>query len=207
MNIKKTALLLAAGIIVLQVKAQLSSGVKAGANFSKERYSNNIYSTSSHTFFCAGLFANQGFAKQFAVQEEVMFSGEGTEEEYMSGTNKITGVVTINRINVPVLAQYRSPVGFYLETGPQIGFTLSAKGKYTNGNYDFKKNTQSVLFSWCGGAGYTLTKGAPGLGIGLRYAAGLGHIDKGSTNANSIKGSTFSVTLAYAFLHGGKKSK
>lgn len=190
--------------IAFTADAQFTAGVKAGINIAKENYGDDFYNTSSHTYFCGGLFANRGFGKHFAGQAELMYSGEGTEENYTYNTTKVTGVVTINRINVPVLIQYKTPVGVYAETGPQIGFVLSAKGKYTDGNYDFKKNTQPVLFSWCIGAGYNFTNAVPGLGLNARFAAGLSRIDKGSTNANTIRGNTFSITASYAFLRPKK---
>jgi len=202
---RKAILLIATAISFVNVKAQIAVGLKAGVNFSKENYKSSTYTTSNHTYFAGGIFAQYSFAKSFALQLEVVHSGEGTHEEYMANNTKVTGVVTINRLNVPLLLQYKTVPGIYFETGPQIGFVLSAKGKYTTGSYDFKPNTNSTLFSWCVGAGYTLTKGAPGLGIGVRYAPGLSHIDKGATNAQSIKGSTINVSVAYAFLHCKKK--
>jgi hypothetical protein len=55
------------------------------------------------------------------------------------------------------------------------------------------------------GAGYVLTKQLPGLGFNARYVPGLTHVDKGVTNAKTIKASLFSVTVSYAFIHSKKK--
>jgi hypothetical protein len=194
-------------IVMATTKAQFSFGPKAGLNISKEKYSNTaVYSTGSHNFFTAGAFANYRFKEHFAGETGVFYSAEGTEESYKSNNNTtVTGVVTIKRINVPLLFQYHTSAGLYLETGPQIGFMISAKGDYTTGQFDFKKYTRSTFTSWCFGAGYKLTEGLPGLGINASYAAGLSRIDKGTVNAGKITGSTFSIKLFYGIAVKKKK--
>ncbi len=201
---KKTINLFVITCIVLNASAQISGGLKAGINFSKEKYSNtNTYTTSSHTFYCFGVFGTYDFAPNLAIEADLLYSKEGTEESYMAGSSKINGVVTHNRLNIPVLFQYKSVSGLYLETGPQAGFKLSVKGKYTDGvttkNYDFGSSTNPVLFSWCVGAGYKLSKQAPGLGINISYSKGLNNINKGTVNGGKLTGSTFSIRLLYSF--------
>ncbi|WP_462250965.1 porin family protein [Ferruginibacter sp.] len=197
---KKIIILSGTIFFSLTARSQFSVGIKTGANFSKEKYSNTaVYSTSGHTFFCGGVFANYGFAKHFSAELNVLHSAEGTEESYKSNGSTVTGTVTIKRINIPLLLQYHTQPGIYFETGPQLGLMLSAKGDYTTGKFDFKKYTQSAFFSWCFGAGYKLNKVLPGLGINAVYAPGLSRIDKGIVSAGKITGSTFSVRLAYGF--------
>jgi hypothetical protein len=205
---KRSLLLSAIVLIAFTGHAQFSAGVKAGVNFAKEKYSSSTYTTKSHTFFTGGIFGNVGLSKSFAVELSALFSGEGTHESYMSGQNTVTGVVTINRINFPLEIQYKTPVGIYFETGPQLGITTTAKGKYSNSTttYDFKPNTQSTLFSWCVGAGYMFST-VPGLGIGVSYNAGLSKVNKGTVNANKITASVFSIRASYAVFNSNKKTK
>lgn len=203
---KRTVLLFTAVFLFVSLKAQFSFGLKAGLNSSKEDYSNTaVYSTGSHLFFAAGAYANYLIKKHIGFESGIYYSPEGTEESYKSGNSTVTGVVTIKRINIPLLVQYHTNPGIYFETGPQIGFMLSAGGDYTNGHYDFKKYTQPILTSWCIGAGYKLTKTVPGLGINAGYAKGLSRIDKGNVNAGKITGSTFSVKLFYGLQLKKKK--
>jgi Outer membrane protein beta-barrel domain len=203
---KRTILFFAALLFLLPAGAQFSLGPEAGLNISSENYSNTaVYSTSSHSFFTAGVFAGYSTKKHIGFKSGIYYSAEGTEESYKSGNSTVTGVVTIKRINIPLLVQYHIPAGVYVETGPQIGFMLSAGGDYTNGQYDFKKYTQSTLTSWCVGAGYKLTKLLPGLGINAGYAKGLSRIDKGTVNAGKITGSTFSIRLFYGLQLKQKK--
>ena len=183
------------------VKSQLSIGPRTGLNISKENYTNTAdYSTSSHNFFTAGVFANYRTQKNIAFELSVNYSPEGTHETIKSG-NTVTGsgVVTIKRINIPLLVQYHTKPGIYFETGPQIGLLSQAYGDYTTGHYDFKANTRSSLASWVLGAGYQLTKHLTGLGINASYAKGLSHTQKGTANAGNITASTFSIKLFYGF--------
>ena len=195
---RKFIVLFSTSLLFFNARAQFAAGAKAGLNIGKEKYSNNYYSTSSHLFFCGGVFANYSFKTHFDGQAELVYSSEGTAENYMSSGSKVTGVVTINRINIPLLFQYKTAVGVYFETGPQVGILLSAKGKYTTGSFDFKTNTQSVLFSWCVGAGYQLSQFVPGLGIDARFVPGLSKVNKGSVSATTIKSNVFSITVFYA---------
>jgi hypothetical protein len=199
-------LLFTAIFFLADVNAQFSFGPSAGLNISKENYSNTaVYSTGSHNFFTAGAFAAYLTKKNIAVEAGVFYSAEGTEESYKSGNSTVTGVVTIKRLNIPLLAQYHTNTGVFFETGPQIGFMLSAAGDYTTGHYDFKKYTQSTFTSWCVGAGYKFKTVVSGLGVKAGYAKGLSRIDKGTVNAGKITGSTFSIKLFYALQLKAKK--
>lgn len=200
---KKISLLLSVCSLSLAAHAQFNAGLRAGINFSQEDYGNNFYRTSRHTFFAGGAFANYFFKPALALQMEVLHSSEGTEEEYPSGNSTITGTVTIQRINIPLLFKYRHSSGVFAQTGPQVGLLLSAKGKYTTGHYNFKSNTSSAFFSWVVGLGYEI-KAVPGLGAELRYQPGLSDIKKGTVNATSIKGSTLNVSVFYTLFKGKK---
>jgi Outer membrane protein beta-barrel domain len=203
---KKSIILIIITMLAATVtQSQFSFGPRAGLNISKENYSNTtVYSTASHNFFTGGIFANYLTKKNIAVELSVNYSAEGTEESNKTGSTN-NGVVTIKRINIPLLVQYHTKPGVYFETGPQIGFMTDAFGNYTTGHYDFKKYTQSTLTSWCFGAGYILKQTVPGLGVNASYAKGLSHIEKGTVNAGKITGTTFSVKLFYGFQLKKKK--
>ncbi|MBX9782097.1 MAG: PorT family protein [Chitinophagaceae bacterium] len=206
---KKILFVTIAAFIFLQGYSQTSIGVKAGLNRANEKLSNKVYSSQSHPFFCGGLFGNFSLSKNFAIDASLLFSGEGYKESFTSNGTKVTGVVTINRFNIPLLLQYKTPSGFFAQTGPQAGFLLSAKGKYTNNpnTFNFKSNTNSLLFSWCIGAGYKLTKAVPGLGIEAVYAPGLSRVNKSTANAGKITATNFSIRLFYGFTIKHKNTK
>ena len=204
---KKIMIVLACTIFFTGAIAQVSIGLKAGLNIAKENYGNKTtYTTSSKSGLCAGVFANYKFAKSFATQLEVFYSEEGVKEKYISNSETINGVVNINRINIPLQLQYITPVNFYLETGPQLGFLLSAKGVYNGIKYDFKENTQGVFFSWCIGAGYKLDPLLKGLAVNARYALGIGNSNKGAVAAESIKSNVISFSVLYTIHSITKKT-
>ncbi len=188
-------IVLASTIFFTGAIAQVSIGLKAGLNIANEKYSNKTFTTSSKTGFCAGAFTNYKFSKNWGAQLEINYSEEGVKEKYASNSPE---VVSDNRINIPLLFQYRNPVGLYFETGPQIGLLLSSKGVYNGTSYDYKQSTKDTYFSWCIGAGYKLDPILKGLAVNARYALGIGDSNKGSVNAQSIKSNVISFSLLYA---------
>jgi hypothetical protein len=84
--------------------------------------------------------------------------------------------------------------GFFLQTGPQYGFLMSAKAK-DGGTTDVKDQFKTGNFSWAFAAGYD-TKG--GLGFYARYNLGLSKI---ADDGSDVKTGTFQFGLRYT-LHG-----
>jgi hypothetical protein len=198
---KNTLLLFVLLSTVTTISAQVRFGVKGGLNFSREKYANTTeYSTNSHTFYAAGFLARLPIDKRLLLESGLYYSAEGTGEIIKSNSNPVTGVVRINRVNLPVLMQYRLPAGLFFQTGPQIGFLLKASGKYTTGDFEFTKSTNKLLFSWVGGAGFDLGKWLKGFEAEATYAPGLGKINKGTVNGGKLTGSTLSVKLVYLFV-------
>ena len=195
---KKIITLLFTAAQFLNAHAQFTFGPKVGVNIAKENYSSTYYSTSPRLGLAAGIFTNYTFGKHFGIEAELIYSSEGTKESSPISN----GVVTENRINIPLLFQYKHSKGIYIEAGPQIGLLQSAKGKYTDGDFDYKANTQSNLLSWCVGAGYQLNQLVQGLGAGIRYAKGFTPVNKGNVNAKSITSSVFNISVFYVVPYG-----
>ena len=103
-------------------------------------------------------------------------------------------------INIPVMAQYNTPSGFYVEAGPQLGFLLSAKAKEDGESEDIKDFLNSTNFGASFGAGYNM---GSGLGFGARYNLGLSNASK---LFGDIKTSNISIGLHYN-VGGAKSSK
>ncbi|MBX3257521.1 MAG: PorT family protein [Chitinophagaceae bacterium] len=174
-------------------QAQIKFGIKAGANFSKfsgEDAKIEDLSPKFRTGFAGGGFVNIGLNEMFSLQPELLYSMEGTT--YKESGEKAT--YKTDYINVPVLVQYNNPSGFYAETGPQIGYLVSAKIAYDGNSVDIKDSFKKINFSWGLGAGYKLSNG---LGIGARYNLGITKIAD-NTDAN-IKVGGFHVGLSYTF--------
>lgn len=181
------------------VNAQTTYGVKAGANFYQfgGEDGSDIESQKMKVGFNLGGFVNLALSEQFSIQPELLFSSQGTMQK--SGEAKVTW--NLNYINIPVMAQYNTASGFYAETGPEIGFLMSAKAKVKvdgeSDSEDIKDQFKGFNFSWGLGAGYKLSSG---LGIGARYVLGLANI----IDAEEVKvtNNGFHVGLFYTL--GGK---
>lgn len=101
----------------------------------------------------------------FALQPEAMISTQGAKIDSVSGSYDWK----LSYINIPVMAQYRFPSGFYIEAGPQVGFKISEDIE----NESLKDFAKGLDLSVAGGIGF---RGKKGLGIGGRYSAGLSKI-------------------------------
>jgi hypothetical protein len=162
-------------------------GAKAGLNIATVT-GNAVIDSKFLPSFHVGGFANFLLNENFMVQPEILYSGKGAKSANQ-------GTFRYGYINVPVLLQYKTASGFFLEAGPQIGFLLSAKVKYSNGSSDIKENTKSTDYSFVGGAGY---KSAMGIGAGLRYDFGFFNI----ANAGIVRNKTIMLSIFYTFGSG-----
>ena len=177
--------------------AQVQFGVKAGYNLANLNFSGDLNGVSlkSKSDFSAGVIASVPLFHSCFLQPEVLYSGQGTS---LSDSSQ-TGNLNYSYINVPVLFKYQHVSGLFAETGPQIGFLLSAKEKVEGQSIDVKSSTQSTDFSWVFGVGYKLPK--INLGIDARYNLGLTNVSKDS-GSETAKNSVFQFGLFYLF--GGK---
>jgi hypothetical protein len=193
---KVLLVILAAGSAAI-ASAQIQYGVKAGYNLATvtQSGSSNVDGLKSKSDFSGGLLASIPLFSSFYLQPEVMYSGQGTQATESGETVKLN----YSYINVPVLFKYQHASGVFAETGPQVGFLLSAKAKADGVNEDVKSQSQSVDFSWAFGLGYKIPK--MGLGIDARYNLGLTNITKDDGD-EKVKNSVFQFGLFYLF--GGK---
>ncbi|HEV2355596.1 MAG TPA: porin family protein, partial [Puia sp.] len=143
---KKLALVLCAGLfLATAANAQsLQLGVKAGANFSNVSGNGTQgVSTSTMVGFNAGAYLGIGISENFFIQPELVYSGQGFKES----SSGYSGNQTENYLNIPVLAKYKLPVGLYFETGPQIGFLMSAKVSVSGYSASDKQDFNSTDFA------------------------------------------------------------
>lgn len=176
--------------------AQVKFGPKAGLNLADITGSDATgYKMKAGIY--AGGFARLHLSEKFAIQPELLYSGQGSKYETNVEGTIIKGDVNLNYITIPVMAQYHLPMGLYLETGPQIGFLASAKAKSGGSSTDIKDQFKSTDFSWGAGAGFQLPMG---LGFNARYNFGLSKLDEGG-NANAKNG-VIQVGVFYAIGSG-----
>lgn len=103
----------------------------------------------------------------------VSMAGSKYQDTYVSGS------VRLLYLNIPLLAQYSSPSGFFAEAGLQPGILLSAKDKYNGQSYDFKDYVRSFDLGLPLGIGYVCRSG---LGAGVRVVPGIANLNKQSSD-------------------------
>jgi hypothetical protein len=192
---KKLYLLLLTVFSLAAASAQVQFGVKAGANFSTFT-GDNTDDAKTKVGFNAGALVALPLFNEFSLQPEVVYSGQG----FKVSDQGISGTFNANYLNVPVLFKYNNPTGFFLQTGPQIGFLMSAKVKSGGQTEDEKDLFNSTDFSWAFGLGYLVK--SVNVGIDARYNLGLSNIAKDSGD-EKVKNSVFQVGLFYLFGGGG----
>jgi len=190
---KRMLLVLIAAGSTMIASAQIQFGVKAGYNLANLTFSPSQAGVSSKSDFSGGVFASLPLFSSCSLQPEILYSGQGAA----FSDSLATGKLNYGYLNIPVLFKYQHSSGLFAETGPQVGFLLSAKESFNGQSFDAKSNTQSVDFSWAFGIGYKLPMG---FGIDARYNLGLTNLAKGSgSNEGTAKNSVFQFGLFYMF--------
>lgn len=181
-------------------------GLKTGINYSSASIEREISSdVNPHVGLYAGIFTNIRLSSKLAFQPEVVFSTQGYNEKYNTSVVSRDTDMKLSYVNIPLEFQYKIIEKLYIETGPQIGFLLSAKAddKYFNANtnitteqknIDFKKYSNKHMISYTFGAGYFVTNK---LTVSLRYNLGITQIDMGSDV--SVKNNVLQIGAGYSF--------
>lgn len=183
---KKITLLLAAVFTISFVNAQnkkdMSFGIKAGLNIATVTHVDN---SKTLTGFQGGVFGEFMISNKFAIQPEILYSGQGVKSGGMD--------LKLDYINIPVLAKYYLADSFSLELGPQIGFLVSADLEGEDVKDLFKTTDVAIDF----GANYDFT---PNFMLGIRYDLGLLRLqDSLDPGESESKNSVFQISVGYKF--------
>jgi hypothetical protein len=191
---KKIFMIIVCASTFVVAKAQVSYGVKGGVNLSNV-IGGDAEGAKAKIGFHAGVFAALPVADKLSIQPELVYSVQGAkyEEDGEDDVNFNSGY-----LNIPVLAKYTAASGFYGETGPQLGFLMSAKAKQDDDKVDVKEFYKTTDFSWAFGIGYQTSSN---LGIGLRYNLGLSRLDEDGDA--KVKNGVFQLGVSYVL--GSKK--
>ena len=181
---KKTLIVLIAIGIAAFANAQktkqdegIKIGIKGGLNVAN--LMGDVKDVAIRTSIHAGLVAEIIVSDNFSVQPELLYSGQGA-----SDTSEGGGRFKLDYITLPVLAKFPIAKNLYLETGPQVGFLISAKNK-TNESNDKIEDLKTIDFGLNAGLNYELNNG---VFFQARYNLGLTDIgvagdNKGASNA------------------------
>ncbi|HEY4110742.1 porin family protein [Puia sp.] len=197
---KKLALVLFAGISFATAHAQVQFGLKGGANFSTQTGSDAGDSRTLFNFN-AGAFLRLPVVPGFGIQPELVYSAQGAA--YHVGG--VDDNFHANYLNIPILFKWSHRAGPYFETGPQIGFLLSAKEHVQGNSFDDKESYKSADFAWVFGVGYKIPRSP--VGIDFRYNIGLSNVeDRDATGNNgSIRNDVLQLGITYVLFNGPRR--
>jgi hypothetical protein len=187
-------------------------GIKAGANLAEFKVSEGssntaLPSTQNRGSFNAGFLYNLPLGGMLRLQPELYYSGQGSRfsQSYTNPNYTVNYTDKLGYINLPVLFQYQTTGGFYVELGPQLGYLISAKQDITgttvaNSETNIKDQLKKMDISGAGGIGYL---SRVGLGIDARYVYGFREIydkeNNNNTNVPEMKNRVIQFGLFYQF--------
>ncbi|MGB9665368.1 MAG: porin family protein [Ignavibacteria bacterium] len=187
------------------LSAQLRYGVKGGFNFASFGGS-DAKDVKSVTRFQFGGYVNYSLPVLFGFQAEALYSMKGAQQKLRDDAgNNWTASYNIDYLEIPVLIQLNIPLAVplplspYLEVGPSLGVTLSAKEKLETQGFsqerDFKNDVTSTDFGLALGFGFNVLKT---FGVNLRYTFGFNTVDN-TADPDDIKNSVVALSLNYNF--------
>ncbi|MGE0552193.1 MAG: porin family protein [Gemmatimonadales bacterium] len=202
------AALLALVPAALSAQKPIRVGPVIGLNLADVRVSNLDEATdiNRRNGFLFGGFANFEVSRRFAIQPELLYSQQGAEIPVEDG---ISGVVKLDYIQIPVLAQLRFPSSGaavpFLIAGPAIGFKASCKVKADAGaisaEFDCDDPDEDFIpfkstdLSGVLGLGVEVS----GLTISARYTHGFSNINNEAGALEKVRNRVFSVAVGFGF--------
>jgi hypothetical protein len=168
---KRVFLFLGLSLSLAAANAQIKYGIKGGLNIANIGGS-DIEDNKAKLGFHLGGFVDIPVQSSFSVQPELLFSAQGCGFDLEGDDAKWN----MNYLLVPVMAKYTFSSGLSLETGPQLGFLLSAKEKYDGDTDNIKDAFKGTSFFWNFGLGYQLP--AKNWGVNGRFNLGLSRLDE-----------------------------
>jgi hypothetical protein len=161
------------------------------------------------TGLVAGAFATIGVSPRFAIQPELLYSQQGAKVPIEAG---IVGVVKLDYIQVPVLAQLRFPGGGnavpFLIAGPSLGIKASCKARAegfgTSIGFDCDDPGLGLNPFTCTDVSGVIGLGVEvsGLTISARYQHGFSNINDLVGDIETIHNRVLSLMVGYGFRLG-----
>ena len=196
------AVLVLAGTQLFAQSFQL--GIKGGGNLSDflSAQTPNQTSYSALAGWNAGVFVNFWLGNHFAIAPEVLYSTAGAGIKTTSTSDNST--VTVNNtlhlryVSLPLMAKLRFTGGFYMEAGPQVSLNVSSSAWE---DQSVQHLTNSAELGAAAGIGY---QSPIGLGVSLRYTAGLTTVDNTRDVAwgdINLRNSSFSLDVFWTLFN------
>ncbi|AUC85765.1 hypothetical protein CW731_10910 [Polaribacter sp. ALD11] len=153
-------------------KNKATAGIKGGYNLSSVSFDGTSETSKLHGFH-VGIYGESYIGKYLSIQPEILYSQQGYKIVDDSGTY----TQKLDYINIPLMLKLYPVKSFFLEAGPQIGFSISHKETFDSGFilYDTSEEFEPNNFDWGVnlGAGF---KSDAGVSLGARYHIGQSDI-------------------------------
>ncbi|AUC21575.1 hypothetical protein BTO15_05415 [Polaribacter sejongensis] len=153
-------------------KNKATAGIKGGYNMSSVSFDGSSETDRLHGYHI-GIYGESFIGKFLSIQPEILYSKQGYK--IIDGSSTYTQ--KLDYINVPLMLKLYPVKSFFLEAGPQIGFSISHKETFESGFilYDTEKEFDPNNFDWGVnvGAGF---KSDSGVSLGVRYHLGQNDI-------------------------------
>ena len=176
---------------------KLGWGIDVGVNLAKfdldeKEFANPslVPSVKNKTSFHAGAFLDIPLGGMISLKPSIMYSRQGSNVEQKVATGTSTNTVEYDEdlaylLVAPASLHILTKPGFIFETGPMLGYLLSAEqdgpAPYNSSSMRDSRNKLDLI--WSAGVGF-LTK--VGVGVHARYNYGFSNVLKasGTTNPN-----------------------
>ncbi|WP_378173303.1 porin family protein [Aquimarina sp. SS2-1] len=156
------------GFITISSAQSFKFGIKGGVNFANID-AGSRFDPDARTGFHIGAVATLGLGDKFALQPEVLYSAQGSDD------------LKVDYINVPILLKYKFLKFLSFEAGPQFGIAV-------NDDYEIGE-PESFDVSIAAGAGVKFGK----FFGQLRYNYGFTDVDETIGSQNR----TFQISVGY----------
>jgi hypothetical protein len=185
-------------------------GIRGGVNLATleiDDQSTPNMNTDMKTSFHGGVFVNVPISSAFRFQPELMFTAQGTKAGVRSSTDEnLAGIneYDFSYLSLPLMAQWMSTGGFFVELGPQFSYLLRANGdRQSGGSVELRKSdyVKKTDFAGTAGIGYLSRMG---LGLNARYVNGFSNVwnnDKSPSTSKDAKykNRVVQISLIYHF--------
>ena len=182
------AVLMAALIAPADVDAQITIGLKGGANFSDLSNVADDWETASETSFVGGAYALIGFGGKFGIQPELLYSQRSSSLSFSGESGKLTTTY----FEVPLLLNYRLLTGLIepqIYAGGSASFETECKIDPSDSTPEdgcdviADWETKSTLWACNVGAAVDLDLGIIEFGVDARYNYGYTDIVPSGTDS------------------------
>jgi hypothetical protein len=189
-------------------------GIKGGVNLATleiDDQSTPNMNTNMKTSFHGGVFVNIPLSSSFRFQPELMFSSQGTKSSVRSSTDpNLAGIneYDFRYLSLPLMFQWMSAGGFFVELGPQFSYLTKANGDRQNQNsVELKESEYVKKIDFAGNAGIGYLSRI-GLGLNARYVNGFTNVwdnDKSPSTSSDAKYKNRVVQLSLIYHFGAGK--